>query len=171
MKQMMNKYVGIALVTFAGVFTLSSCDKDDDHITVNPPQEVMQVFAAQYPDVNPRWDFEWGNYEAEFFYSGTHGEWNMPMNNVETEAFYTAGGKWIRTTFDVTNYYYVSEDQVVIPAAVRQTIQQYAAGGKHVDDVKIYDMPQGETDYYRVEIDNDPNDIYVSIQFDGTLLP
>lgn len=91
--------------------------------------------------------------------------------NVETEAFYTSGGQWIRTVFDVTHYYYVTDNQVVLPAAVRQTIQQYATDGKRVDDVKIYDMPQGEIDYYRVEIDNEPNDIYVSIQFDGTLLP
>lgn len=164
MKQMMNKYVGIALGALVGVFTFSSCDKDDD-VMATPPAEVVQTFAAQYPNMNPRWDFEWGNYEAEFFYSGTHTEWNMTMNNVETDAYYTQAGQWIRTEFDVTPYYYTNE-QAVIPAAVRETIANQARGRK-VDDVKIIDMPQGE-DYYRVDIDDVPGDI--NIKFDGTLL-
>lgn len=79
MKRIMNKYVGMGLGALAVGLVFSSCDKDDDHVSVNPPQEVKQVFSDQYPGVNPRWDFEWGNYEAEFFYSGTHAEWNMPI--------------------------------------------------------------------------------------------
>lgn len=169
MKRMMNRYVSKVLMVLMSVFVWSSCDKDDDYVVI-PPDGVIQSFAAQYPNIYPKWDFEWGQYEAEFLYSGTHAEWKMRMDRVETEAFYTVGGKWVRTEFDVTPYYYSLGDEVVVPPAVRNTIQQYAMGRK-VDDVKIYDMPQGGTDYYRVEIDNEPNDIYVSIQFDGSLLP
>ena len=93
MKEMMKKYTGIALGTVLGILTLSSCDKDDDHVGANPPDEVKQVFEAQYPNMNPKWDFEWGNYEAEFFYTGTHAEWNMPLNRVEAEAFYSSGSQ------------------------------------------------------------------------------
>ncbi len=168
MKEMMKKYTGIALGTVLGILTLSSCDKDDDHVGANPPDEVKQAFEAQYPNMNPKWDFEWGNYEAEFFYTGTHAEWNMPLNRVEAEAFYTSGAQWIKTEFDVTSYYSVAADQVVIPAKVRETVAR-EAGGRHVDEVKIIDLPQGETDFYRVEIDNEPNDVYLNVKFDGSL--
>lgn len=169
MNTKMRKYTGIALGALVGVMALSSCDNDNDDRGVNPPEEVKQVFAAQYPNMNAQWDFEWGNYEADFFYSGTHAEWNMPMNHVEAEAFYTSGAKWIKTEFNVTGYYYTTTDQTVIPVAVRETIAR-EAGGRHVDEVKIYDVPQGETDYYRVEVENEPNDIYFSIGFDGAVL-
>lgn len=52
MKEMMKKYTGIALGTVLGILTLSSCDKDDDHVGANPPDEVKQVFEAQYPNMN-----------------------------------------------------------------------------------------------------------------------
>lgn len=92
----------------------------------------------------------------------------MPLNRVEAEAFYTSGAQWIKTEFDVTSYYSVAAEQVVIPAKVRETVAR-EAGGRHVDEVKIIDLPQGETDFYRVEIDNEPNDVYLNVKFDGSL--
>lgn len=167
MKNRLKSYVLPALAVL-GAFSFQSCDKDDD--VRNLPTQIQQAFQAQYPGVNwVEWEKEWGNYKADFMYNGSVSEWNNLMLNTQAEAWYTADGQWLRTEFDVQNYYYNQADTEVVPAKVREAISQ-VAGGLRVEDLDRVDMPAGQQDYFDLELDSEPNDIQKKIDFEGNII-
>lgn len=164
------KFYVLPALAVAGAFVFQSCDDDDDLKMSDIPQTVQQNFQSQYPNVQwVEWEAEWGNYKADFFFNGTVAEWELDLNT-QAEAWYSREGEWLRTEFNVENYYFNPSSTDVIPQVVRETISNIA-GGRQVEDVDRVDMPGGiNGDYFDVEIENEPNDIYVKIGFDGTQL-
>lgn len=164
------KFYVLPALAVAGAFVFQSCDDDDDLKMSDIPQTVQQNFQSQYPNVQwVEWEAEWGNYKADFFFNGTVAEWELDLNT-QAEAWYSQEGEWLRTEFNVENYYFNPLSTDVIPQAVRETISNIA-GGRQVEDVDRVDMPGGiNGDYFDVEIENEPNDIYMKIGFDGTQL-
>lgn len=164
------KFLALPALAVAGAFVFQSCDDDDDLKMSDLPQSVQQNFRQQYPDVQwAEWESERGNYKADFFFNGNVAEWNLDLS-AQAEAWYSRDGEWLRTEFSVENYYYNPSATDVIPQAVRETISNIA-GGRPVEDIDRVDMPGGTgVDYFDVEIENEPNDIYVRVGLDGTQL-
>ena len=164
MKTKMKNYGLIALFAL-GAFALQSCDKDDDIDNPKLPETVQQDFANRYPNAgHVQWEQEKATkkYEAEFYYNGTHSEWQVELNSVEAHAWYQSNGAWEKTEFEATHYYW--SNSPVIPEPVRNKIQSLIGNNRDID-LDAVDTPA--TDYFLLEIDKEPHDTYVKIDFNG----
>ena len=99
-----------------------------------------------------------GEYKADFYYS------DATYTGIEATAYFSQSAQWLRTEFEVIGLYHSGK----LPEAVKTTISREAGTAK-VDDVDFIDTP--DTDYYLVEIDQEPNDRYLKIGEDGSILP
>lgn len=168
MMRIKNKNLGMAMLIATGAFNLQSCSDDNNDI-MSAPTAIQNVFNTQYPNASRvDWEFSGGLYEVDFYFSGIHAEWGIPLNGVEAEAWYAVSGEWQKTVFDITNLY-AMDTNAVIPIEVKATIATESNGSK-VDDVDIVDLPKPAEDYFLVEIDSEPTDKYVSIRFDGSVI-
>lgn len=158
----------IALAALGTLF-VQSCDKDDDIDNPKLPAVVQDDFAQRYPGVEyAEWEKEKPSkkYVAEFYFYGTHAEWDVQLNGVEAKAWYSSSGAWEKTEFDVMHLYRNQQD-TFIPANVRETIRTQS-GGREID-LDVVDT--SGTDYFLLEIDREPRDTYVKIDFSGNVIP
>lgn len=158
----MKNYV-IMLLAVWGTFLLQGCDKDDDVDVAAPPSAVQAAFDAKYPNCYAEWEMEkaTNKYKADFHYYGTHAEWNVALST-EANAWYMPDGTWEKTNFEVTYLYRNPSDQF-ISSAVRTTVAQLA-GGREID-LDAVDTPA--QDYFLLEVDAEPHDLYYNIDFEG----
>ena len=79
------------LVCALGVFTMASCDDDDDDFRGNVPGAVQQAFNDKYGGVGRvEWDRESGGYfVAEFW-----------KDDREHDAWFAPSGEWVMTEVD-----------------------------------------------------------------------
>lgn len=164
---LLKRYAFMACAFTAGMFMVQSCDDDDKPVV--PSNEIQNAFTSQYPNSQVwEWDYDRGYYEADFFFTGTCTSWNIPLSNVQAEAYFTGTGAWTRTEFDIDGYWWNQNETAVIPPALRQTIQNQL-GGRRLDDLRIIDNAT-DADYYLLEIENEPNDIIVTLDYNGNVI-
>lgn len=164
MKTEMKNYGLIALFAL-GTFALQSCDKDDDIENPKLPEVIQKDFASRYPNVgHVQWeqDKNTKKYDAEFYFTGTHPEWQVELNSVEAHTWYLSDGTWEKTEFEATNLYWGNSS--IIPEPVRNKVTELR-GNRQDIDLDAVDTPT--TDYFLLEIDNEPHDTYIKIGFDG----
>lgn len=157
MKKQMKHFAWIACMATA-MIGLQSCDNDDKDLA-QAPTDIQKAFDAKYPDTHvTEWELDRGEYKADFYYS------DATYTGIEATAYFSQSAQWLRTEFEVIGLYHSGK----LPEAVKTTISREAGTAK-VDDVDFIDTP--DTDYYLVEIDQEPNDRYLKIGEDGSILP
>ena len=153
MKKQMKHFAWIACMATA-MIGLQSCDNDDKDLA-QAPTDIQKAFDAKYPDTRvTEWELDRGEYKADFYYS------DATYTGIEATAYFSQSAQWLRTEFEVIGLYHSGK----LPEAVKTTISREAGTAK-VDDVDFIDTP--DTDYYLVEIDQEPNDRYLKIGEDG----
>lgn len=144
------------LVCALGVFTMASCDDDDDDFHGSVPDAVQQAFDQKYGGVGRvEWDSEDGGYlVAEFW-----------KDNREHDAWFTMGGEWVMTEVDH------GRNLQNLPQAVQAgyAATTYALQNWRVDDIDEIQRPAYET-VYIIEVEQGGQPDY-SLYFDlnGTL--
>ncbi len=138
-----------ALSLVAAIFA-TSCDDD-----YNAPVDTRNDFNKRYPTaVDVEWEKKKGKAVAEF-----------KLNGEDCEAWYTRGGEWIMTRFDIK----FSE----LPEAVQTAFKQGYGVEAPVDDVERLERNNADTIYYietTVVVDGRLTDICLDYSGDGTLL-
>jgi hypothetical protein len=131
--------------------TLIACDDD-----YNAPQTTRAEFQTQYPNaVDVEWEKKRGYVVAEFHIPGQG----------ECEAWYTKGGEWVMTKFDIK----FSD----LPAAVQTAFVTEYGAQTPVDDVERLERRGNDTLYFieaEIVINGYLTDIDLDYAEDGTLL-
>lgn len=131
--------------------TLIACDDD-----YNAPQTTRAEFQTQYPNaVDVEWEKKRGYVVAEFHIPGQG----------ECEAWYTKGGEWVMTKYDIR----FSD----LPAAVQTAFVSEYGAQTPVDDVERLERRGNDTLYFieaEIVINGYLTDIDLDYAEDGTLL-
>lgn len=131
--------------------TLIACDDD-----YNAPQTTRAEFQTQYPNaVDVEWEKKRGYVVAEFHIPGQG----------ECEAWYTKGGEWVMTKYDIK----FSD----LPAAVQIAFVTEYGAQTPVDDVERLERRGNDTLYFieaEIVINGYLTDIDLDYAEDGTLL-
>ncbi|MBQ5922528.1 MAG: PepSY-like domain-containing protein [Alistipes sp.] len=131
--------------------TLIACDDD-----YNAPQTTRAEFQTQYPNaVDVEWEKKRGYVVAEFHIPGQG----------ECEAWYTKGGEWVMTKYDIK----FSD----LPAAVQTAFVSEYGAQTPVDDVERLERRGNDTLYFieaEIVINGYLTDIDLDYAEDGTLL-
>ena len=131
--------------------TLIACDDD-----YNAPQTTRAEFQTQYPNaVDVEWEKKRGYVVADFHIPGQG----------ECEAWYTKGGEWVMTKFDIK----FSD----LPAAVQTAFVSEYGAQTPVDDVERLERRGNDTLYFieaEIVINGYLTDIDLDYAEDGTLL-
>lgn len=131
--------------------TLIACDDD-----YNAPQTTRAEFQTQYPNaVDVEWEKKRGYVVAEFHIPGQG----------ECEAWYTKGGEWVMTKYDIK----FSD----LPAAVQIAFVSEYGAQTPVDDVERLERRGNDTLYFieaEIVINGYLTDIDLDYAEDGTLL-
>lgn len=145
----MKKFL-YSFVTLFLTVTLSACDH------YNAPTSLRDTFYESYPSaVDVEWEKKRGYAVAEFHIPGQG----------ECEAWYTKGGKWVMTKYDIK----YSE----LPAAVRTAFETEYGTTTPVDDVERLERNGNDTLYFieaEIVINGYLTDIDLDYAEDGTLL-
>ena len=133
-----------------GLFAVG-CDDD-----FTPPAQLSTSFYDTYPNaVDVEWEKKRGYVVAEFHIPGQG----------ECEAWYTKGGEWVMTRYDIK----FSD----LPAAVQTAFVSEYGAQTPVDDVNRVDHNDGTTDYIlevEVVVNGFLTDIFLYYEADGTLM-
>ena len=131
--------------------TLIACDDD-----YNAPQTTRAEFQTQYPNaVDVEWEKKRGYVVAEFHIPGQG----------ECEAWYTKGGEWVMTKYDIK----FSD----LPAEVQTAFVTEYGAQTPVDDVERLERRGNDTLYFieaEIVINGYLTDIDLDYAEDGTLL-
>ena len=131
--------------------TLIACDD-----VYNAPQTTRAEFQTQYPNaVDVEWEKKRGYVVAEFHIPGQG----------ECEAWYTKGGEWVMTKYDIK----FSD----LPAAVQTAFVTEYGAQTPVDDVERLERRGNDTLYFieaEIVINGYLTDIDLDYAEDGTLL-
>lgn len=145
----MRKLMFAVLVFGAAMF--AGCDKE------TAPPSTRQAFTAQYPTaVDVEWERKHGYNVAEFHLAG---EWG------ECEAWYTKGGKWVMTKFDI---HYND-----LPEAVQTAFETAYGTETPVSDVERLERNNADTIYFieaEIVYNGFLTDINLDYSADGKLL-
>lgn len=140
-------FAAFAVVAALGLF---ACDDYD------APTSLRHAFYDKYPNaVDVEWEKKRGYAVAEFHIPGEG----------ECEAWYTKGGKWVMTKYDIK----YSE----LPAAVRTAFETEYGTTTPVDDVERLERNGNDTLYFieaEIVINGYLTDIDLDYAEDGTLL-
>ncbi len=141
-------FATIMLVAALGV---TSCD--DYHA----PASMRNAFYDRYPNaVDVEWEKKRGYAVADFHLPGQWGE---------CEAWYTKGGEWVMTKFDIR----YSD----LPQAVRTSFETEYGTQTPIDDVERLERNTGGTIYFieaTVMVNGFLTDLHLDYSEDGTLL-
>jgi hypothetical protein len=139
-----------AVAACVAAFALFACDH------YKAPASMRSAFYEKYPTaVDVEWEKKHGHAVAEFTMPGVG----------ECEAWYTKGGVWLMTKFDIK----YSD----LPQAVRTAFETAYGAQTPVDDVERLDRNTGETIYFieaTIVVNGYLTDIYLDYAPDGTLL-
>lgn len=120
------------------------------------PTSIRNTFSSEYPSaVDVEWKKRHDYVVAEFYLPGQG----------ECEAWYTKGGKWVMTKYDIK----YSE----LPAAVRTAFETEYGTTTPVDDVERLERNGNDTLYFieaEIVINGYLTDIDLDYAEDGTLL-
>jgi hypothetical protein len=145
------KTIIYTFVFLAAAFGATSCSDD-----YNAPASTRNEFINKYPNaVDVEWEKRRGYVVAEFEIPGEG----------ECEAWYTKGGVWVMTKFDIR----YSD----LPAAVRTAFETEYGTQAPVDDVERLERNDNDTIYFietEVVINGFLTDIDLDYAEDGTLL-
>ena len=138
----MKKILSLAAAILA--LCAVGCDKE-----YTPDASLSATFNQAYPDaVDVEWEREHHHIVAEF---------KLPGVSNECEAWFTKGGTWVLTTFDIA---YSS-----LPEAVRNAFESEYGSMTPVDSVTHVERSNGD-DVYFIEIESVLNDELVDIFLD-----
>lgn len=146
----MRKYMFLFATLSVALFSVS-CDDDW------APKSARDSFKSQYPNaIDVEWDTKHGYSVAEFHIAG---EWG------ECEAWYTKGGRWVMTEYDIR-----FEE---LPMAVQTAFKEGYGEQTPVSDVERLERNNASTIYF-IETQYVYNgfltDICLDYAEDGTLL-
>ena len=140
-------FAAFAVVAALGLF---ACDDYD------APTSLRHAFYDKYPNaVDVEWEKKRGYAVAEFTLPGQG----------ECEAWYTKGGEWVMTKYDIK----YSE----LPQAVRTAFESAYGAQTPVDDVERLERKTGDTIYFieaTIVVNGYLTDVYLDYAEDGTLL-
>ena len=140
-------FAAFAVVAALGLF---ACDDYD------APTSLRHAFYDKYPNaVDVEWEKKRGYAVAEFTLPGQG----------ECEAWYTKGGEWVMTKYDIK----YSE----LPQAVRTAFESAYGAQTPVDDVERLERNNGDTIYFieaTIVVNGYLTDVYLDYAEDGTLL-
>ncbi|WP_303915821.1 PepSY-like domain-containing protein [Bacteroides mediterraneensis] len=144
----MKKFAFWAMMTLS-VVSLTSCDKDDDHVRVSA--DLQAAFDSRYPNASRvDWERNGGFYEAEFM-----------GNGLENKAWFTPDGAWVMTEYDLPFNQ--------LPQAVLDAFAASAYATWRVDDVDMIEK-SGMEMIYVIEVESGEREYELSYLEDGTLL-
>ena len=144
----MKKFAFWAMMTLS-VVSLTSCDKDDDHVRVSA--DLQAAFDSRYPNASRvDWERNGGFYEAEFV-----------GNGYENKAWFTPDGAWVMTEYDIPFNQ--------LPQAVLDAFAASAYASWRVDDVDMIEK-SGMEMIYVIEVESGEREYELSYLEDGTLL-
>lgn len=144
----MKKFAFWAMMTLS-VVSLTSCDKDDDHVRVSA--DLQAAFDSRYPNASRvDWERNGGFYEAEFM-----------GNGYENKAWFTPDGAWVMTEYDIPFNQ--------LPQAVLDAFAASAYASWRVDDVDMIEK-SGMEMIYVIEVESGEREYELSYLEDGTLL-
>ena len=145
------KTIIYTFVFLVAAFGATSCSDD-----YNAPASTRNEFINKYPNaVDVEWEKRRGYVVAEFEIPGEG----------ECEAWYTKGGVWVMTKYDIK----YSE----LPQAVRTAFESAYGAQTPVDDVERLERNNGDTIYFieaTIVVNGFLTDIYLDYAPDGTLL-
>ncbi|MBM6758119.1 PepSY-like domain-containing protein [Bacteroides mediterraneensis] len=144
----MKKFAFWAMMTLS-VVSLTSCDKDDDHVRVSA--DLQAAFDSRYPNASRvDWERNGGFYEAEFV-----------GNGYENKAWFTPDGAWVMTEYDIPFNQ--------LPQAVLDAFAASAYATWRVDDVDMIEK-SGMEMIYVIEVESGEREYELCYLEDGTLL-
>ncbi|WP_120182709.1 PepSY-like domain-containing protein [Pelobium manganitolerans] len=141
---MKNAILFLSMLTIG----LVSCSKDDDVKITETPEAVQTAFNAKFS----------GATQVETERDGDLYEFDFKLNGVDYEAQYKSDGNLVKFKHDLA--------LSTIPTAIQTKINADYEG-KTVDEVEMLTI--GSATYYQVEINNEPNDIKLVFNADGSL--
>ena len=144
----MKKFAFWAMMTLS-VVSLTSCDKDDDHVRVSA--DLQAAFDSRYPNASRvDWERNGGFYEAEFV-----------GNGYENKAWFTPDGAWVMTEYDIPFNQ--------LPQAVLDAFAASAYATWRVDDVDMIEK-SGMEMIYVIEVESGEREYELCYLEDGMLL-
>lgn len=154
----MKKNLCIMLIAVAGIFSLASCDDDDNHRLPTPePTKFTEALKQVFPDAkNVKWETDGAYQVAEFL---------TKNGQVETEVWFDADAKHVMTANDY------GRDLFMIPAAVNAGFEKtvYGAAPWIVDDIDEY-IRTADT-VYVIEVEaKGEKDVHLFFDPQGNLL-
>lgn len=129
----MKQILYLSLIALCSIFTLGSCDDDDD--TVNVPEAVQAAFKTRFPDAErAEWEIKVGFYVAEFHAQGA-----------EIEAWFDKDAQWCMTDTDF------GRNISSIPAAVQSALAESEYSTWNIDDINKYERK--DMTFYVIEVE------------------
>lgn len=137
-----------------GILIKAEIDVDnDDYSPSIEPSTVIEAFIKdKYPTARiVEIDVKHGMTEVEIIHE-----------NIAKEILFNGQNAWISTSWDVL--------VANLPAAVKAKVStQYAS--YHIDDAEYFDVPEGQTDYFFIELEKQGSaDVKLKITADGNIL-
>ena len=137
----------LALAALA-IFTVTSCDNDDDNIKV--PNTLSQALTEKYPTASKiEWEKKSGYYVAECW-----------VNNEELDVWFDGQGEWKMTETDLFRNN--------LPSAVLTSFENSEYANWHLDDLDKLEYPILPTSYV-LEVEQGKTEIQLFYAEDGTL--
>lgn len=143
------KFLTLLLALGATVWSLYSCDNNDDE-SINVPIELQDAFSAKYPNVaNVKWESKSGYYVADFY------------DGYEASAWFTQDGTWQMTETDIP--------YTALPQAVKTSFEASEYKSWEIDDVDKLER-EGFEIVYVIEVENQNQEMDLYYSQEGVLV-
>lgn len=137
------------LLALCAVWSLQSCDNDDDD-SISVPTELKNVFSSKYPNaVNVKWENKAGYYVADFY------------DGYEASAWYSSDYKWHMTETDIP--------YAALPDKVKSAFEESEYASWRKDDVDKLEREGLET-VYIIEVENANQEVDLYYSADGVFI-
>lgn len=143
------KFFTLLLALGTTVWSLYSCDNNDDE-SINVPIELQDAFSAKYPNVaNVKWESKSGYYVADFY------------DGYEASAWFTQDGTWQMTETDIP--------YTALPQAVKTSFEASEYKSWEIDDVDKLER-EGFEIVYVIEVENQNQEMDLYYSQEGVLV-